>query len=159
MSRSLAKDDSVKYTVMVHALPECGEAIFVGETSVSAPTAKEAKRRAIETLWDDRLTCASCRARASVIGEAPDGEEPPAVRAARSTRSLLEQSERWRFGALSEYEWRWYRFWWTWTAVRFSSARQDRAWVKLGSERFYRRIERVRAWRSSLLEGGVPRAA
>ena len=144
---------------MVHALPECGEAIFVGETSVSAPTAKEAKRRAIDALWDDRLTCASCRARASVIGEFPDGEGAAAVRAARSTRSYLQQSARLREGVLSEYEWRWYCFWWTWTAVRFTSSRQNRAWRRLGSEIFYRRIERVNAWRARLLEGGVPHAA
>jgi len=149
----------VKYTVVVHALPECGEAIFVGQTSLSASTAKEAKRRAIEALWDDRLTCASCRACASVIGQAPDGEEPHAVRAARSTRSYLQQSVRVREGVLSEHEWRWYCFWWTWTAVRFSSARQDRAWAKLGSERFYRRIERVKAWQKRFLDGSIPHAA
>ena len=149
----------MKYTVVVHALPEGGEPVFVGQTSVSAPTAKEAKRQAIDALWDDRLTCASCRARASVIGQSPEGEEPAAMRAARSTRSYLQQSVRAREGALSEYEWRWYCFWWTWTAVRFSSPRQDRAWAKLGSERFYRRIERVKAWRARLLEGGVLHAA
>ena len=149
----------MKYTVVVHALSEGGEPIFVGQASVSAQTAKEAKRRAIDALWDDRLTCASCRARASVIGQSPEGEEPAAMRAARSTRSYLQQSVRAREGALSEYEWRWYCFWWTWTAVRFSSPRQDRAWAKLGSERFYRRIERVKAWRARLLDGGIPHAA
>ena len=149
----------MKYTVVVHAIAEDGEAAFVGLTSVSAPTGKEARRRAIDALWDDRLTCASCRARASVIGKTPEGEEPAAVRAARSTRSYLEQSLRANEGALSEHEWRWYCFWWTWTAVRFSSPRQNRAWRKLGSERFYRRIERVKAWRTRLLEGGIPHAA
>lgn len=149
----------MKYIVVVRALSEGGEAMFVGQISVSAPSAKEARRRAIETLWDDRLTCASCRARASVIGQAPDGEEPAAVRAARSTRSYLEESQKVSSGRGSEYEWRWYRFWWTWTAVRFSSARQDLAWRKLGAERFYRRIERVKAWRERLLSGGTAHAA
>jgi len=149
----------VKYTVVVHALSEGGEAVFVGQISVSAPTAKEARRRAIDALWDDRLTCASCRARASVIGKSAEGEEPAAVRAARSTRSYLQQSLRVREGALSEHEWRWYCFWWTWTAVRFSSTRQNRAWAKLDSERFYRRIERVKAWRAKLLKGEIPHAA
>ncbi len=144
----------MKYTVVVHAIDESGEAVFVGLTSVSAPAAREAKRRAIEALWDDRLTCASGRARASVIGRMVE-DEGAAVRAARSTRSYREESCRVSMGRGSEYEWRWYRFWWTWTAMRFSSARQERAWRKLGSERFYRRIERVKAWRERLLSGGA----
>ncbi len=149
----------MKYTVVVHAIGEDGEAAFVGQTSLFASTANEARQRAIDALWDDRMTCASCQAQANVIGEFPDGEEAAAVRAARSTRSYLQQSARLREGALSEYEWRWYCFWWTWTAVRLSSSRQQRAWRKLGSERFYRRIERVKTWRAQLLEGDVPYAA
>lgn len=149
----------MKYTVVVHAIAESGEAVFVGLISVSAPSAKEAKHWAIEALWEDRLTSSSCRAQASVIGWTGENEAA-AVRAACSTRSYLQQSLRAREGALSEHEWRWYQFWWTWTAVRFSSARQERAWHKLGSERFYRRLERVKAWRERLLlPGGAAHAA
>lgn len=149
----------MKYTIVVHAIAESGQAVFVGQTSVSAPTEKEARSRAIEALWDERLTGASCLAKAQVIGRRSEDDEAAVVRAARSTRSYLEESCRGSSWRGSEYEWRWYRFWWTWTAVRFSSTRQDRAWHKLGSELFYRRIERVRAWRQRLLAEGVSHAA
>jgi hypothetical protein len=87
------------------------------------------------------------------------GKEDAAACAACSTFSYREQSLRYRYGVHSEYEWRWYCFWWTWTAVRLSSSRQDRAWRKLGSERFYRRIERIKAWRARLIDGGLSHAA
>ena len=154
----------MKYIVVVHALPEgvkgadCPEAVFVGQISLLASNPQEARGRAIDALWDDRLTAASCRARARIIGRSAD-EEPAAVCAARSTLSHLQQSIRFRKGELSELEWRWYCFWWTWTAVRFSSSRQDRARAKLDSERFYRRLERVKAWRARPLEGGLHHAA
>ena len=148
----------MKYIVAVHAIAESGEAVFVGLTSVSAPSAREAKSLAIEALWEDRLTSSSCRAQASVIGWTAE-DETAAVRAARSTRSYLEESQRASAGLASEDEWRWYRFWWTWTAVRFSSTRQDRARAKLGSERFYRRLERVKAWHGRVLSGGTAHAA
>ncbi len=147
------------YTVVVHAIGEDGTEAFVGTKTLEAPTAVKAREQAIEALWADRLACASCRARATVVARAGGEGEPAALRAARSTRSYLEESRRASAGAASKDEWRWYRFWWTWTALRFSSTRQDRARAKLGSELFYRRIERIQAWRQRLLAGGVSHAA
>lgn len=149
----------MKYTVVVHAVGEDGTEAFVGTKTLEAPTAVKAREQAIEELWDDRLTAASCRARATVVARTGGEAEPAALRAARSTRSYLEESRRASAGAASEDEWRWYRFWWTWTALRFSSTRQERARAKLGSELFYRRIERVKAWRQRLLTGGAAHAA
>ncbi len=149
----------MKYTVVVHAIGEDGTEAFVGTKTLEAPTAVKARAQAIEELWDDRLTCASCRARATVVARAGGEGEPAALRAARSTRSYVQESLRPWTSPDSEHEWRWYRFWWTWTALRFSSTRQDRARAKLGSELFYRRIERVKAWRQRLLAGGVSHAA
>lgn len=151
----------MQFSIAVHAIGETGEETFVGLISVDAGTAREARCRAIEALWDERLSCASCRARATVVSRSPGEGEPAAVRAARSTRSYLEESRRYSdgYGRSSEEEWRWYQFWWTWTALRFSSSRQELAWRKLGSELFYRRIERVKAWRERLLSGGVAHVA
>ena len=151
----------MRFSVAVHAIGETGEEAFVGVISIDAGTAREARDRAIEALWDERLSCASCRARATVIYRSRGGGESAAVRAARSTRSYLEESRRYSdgHGRCSEEEWRWYRFWWTWTALRFSSPRQERAWRKLGPELFYRRIERVKEWRARLISGGTAHAA
>lgn len=149
----------MRFSVAVHAIGETGEEAFVGVMSIDAPTAREARDRAIEALWDERLSCASCRARATVISRSRGEDEPAAVRAARSTRSYLEESRRHSDGRCSDEEWRWYQFWWTWTALRFSSARQGRAWRKFGSDRLYRRIERVKAWRERLLTEGPAHVA
>lgn len=58
----------MKYSVMVHAIGEDDEAAFVGITSVWADTQNDARRFAVEELWDERLTSAGCRAVAAVIG-------------------------------------------------------------------------------------------
>ena len=61
----------MKYTIVVQAIAEDGEAIFVGRTTVRAETEEQARSRAINRLWDDRLTSAGCRAVAAVIGCVP----------------------------------------------------------------------------------------
>ncbi len=53
---------------MVHAIGEDDEAAFVGITSIWADTQNDARRFAVEELWDERLTSAGCRAVAAVIG-------------------------------------------------------------------------------------------
>ncbi len=149
----------MKYTVVVHAVGEDGAEAFVGKRTVEAPTAARARKQAIEDLWDDRLSCASCSARAAVLTRTESDGGSAALRAARSGLSYTQASQRASAGMTSDYEWRWYRFWWTWTALRFSSSRQDRARVKLGAELFYRRIERIQTWRKRLLAGGAAHAA
>jgi hypothetical protein len=52
-------------------------------------------------------------------------------------------------GGMSESAWRRYKFFWTWTDCRMGGVigwRHDRAYRKLGSRRYWRRINRVRKW-------------
>lgn len=68
--------------------------------------------------------------------------------AARNTQSYEMAAYHYRTGIVSEDVWRWYVFFWTWTCGRYGGAaglRQDRAFKALGSDIYFRRIERVRA--------------
>jgi hypothetical protein len=52
-------------------------------------------------------------------------------------------------GLMSDHNWRVYKFFWTWTAPRFcgiEACRQERAFMRLGKDAYYRRINRVRNW-------------
>ena len=54
---------------------------------------------------------------------------------------------KYRAGSVSEADYRWYCFFWSWTAPRFSGAigdRQERAYKRLGKEAYFRRFERAR---------------
>lgn len=60
----------------------------------------------------------------------------------------MEVAERkFNAGYVSQYDYRWYCFFWTWTAARFGGAaasRQDRAYKRLGKTAYFRRIERAK---------------
>lgn len=76
-----------------------------------------------------------------------------AQRAARSALTLEQASYQYTHGYMTETEWRWYLFFWTWGAARFGGTaahKQDRAFAKLGREAFERRRARVRAMRARL---------
>jgi hypothetical protein len=80
---------------------------------------------------------------------------PPAVQAARMSDTYENGAYKVRQGYISEYTWRWYRFFWVWTAPRFSSLedaerRQDRAYMRLGATVYRRRFDRVNALRDRL---------
>jgi hypothetical protein len=69
------------------------------------------------------------------------------VRAARCTLSYESAEWQHRNGYMTDNEWRWYQFFWTWTAPRFggaAAAKQERAYQRLGRERYLQRRERVR---------------
>jgi hypothetical protein len=58
------------------------------------------------------------------------------------------QDAYWR-GTISESVWSRFEFLWCWSASRTLQpygARHDRAYARLGSERYWRRIDRVAAW-------------
>jgi hypothetical protein len=67
-----------------------------------------------------------------------------------------EQAERAaRDGRICEQTWRWYQFFWVWTAPRFSNVacaefKQERAYARLGADNYYRRFERVKVLRARL---------
>jgi len=77
------------------------------------------------------------------------GNTPFKVLAAISLQSASwsEAERRYLDGRVSEYDYRWYRFFWTWTAGRFGGAaasKQDRAYERVGREAYFRRFERAR---------------
>lgn len=50
-------------------------------------------------------------------------------------------------GYLTEFEYRWFKFFWRWSAPRFAGVagwRHDRAFDKLGFELYHKRIDRVK---------------
>ena len=54
-----------------------------------------------------------------------------------------------RYGRVTEKQWKAYKFFWIWTAPRFShlmnaDRKHDRAFKKLGRDAYYRRIERAK---------------
>lgn len=74
-----------------------------------------------------------------------------ATRAARCTLGFADAAAR-----LPADAWRWYAFLWTWTAARHSGhagTRHARAWDRLGSAAYWRRIERVRRMWEGLKHG------
>lgn len=50
----------MEYMIEVTAVSEDGESAFLGNLLVSASSPAEAEKVAVEALWDDRLTAASC---------------------------------------------------------------------------------------------------
>lgn len=82
----------------------------------------------------------------------------PSVRAAKMRQSFGDAEYHARQGYICEDTWRWYQFFWSWTAVRFSGRigiRQDRIYghnftlkdgtVVRGMDFLDRRIARVKA--------------
>lgn len=69
-------------------------------------------------------------------------------RAAHCTLSYYDAAQR-----LDPLSMRWYHFFWVWSAPRFSGSAgiwHDRAFARLGRERYQRRIQRVRAFAARL---------
>lgn len=85
----------------------------------------------------------------------------PAIRAATMCHTFEQAERAARIGLLTEDTWRWYVFFWTWTAPRFSNAanaeaKQMRCYERLGVEGAYRRFDRVKRLRDRLLRGESP---
>lgn len=74
-----------------------------------------------------------------------------AYTAACSTLTYTEAYQRYCSGTISDDVWRWYKFFWTWCCPRFSVARQDRVWERLGRAAYYRRFDRVRRLRDRII--------
>ena len=66
--------------------------------------------------------------------------------------SLDEVSDKYRQGFMSQKDYRAFLLSWEWTAFRFSSVRQERCYQKMGSEAFYRRLERAKALTQRYIE-------
>lgn len=69
----------------------------------------------------------------------------------RATYAQAEQ--RMAYGFLSSNVWRWYRFFWVWCAPRFGGTagiKHDRAYARLGTAAYERRMLRVRALKDRL---------
>jgi hypothetical protein len=62
-----------------------------------------------------------------------------------------------RFGLVSDRDWREFQFFWLWAAPRFggdAGRRHDRAHARLGDQRYWRRLARVRALLDRRLAAG-----
>lgn len=84
-----------------------------------------------------------------------------AATAARMTHPFEQAQYLYRMGLISEGVWRWYVFFWVWSAPRFSNVmsaerKQDRAFTRLPRDAYHRRFERVNALRNNLR--GIPRS-
>lgn len=80
---------------------------------------------------------------------------PPAQAAAQSALTWDQAEWQSRSGQMDSLTWRWYVFFWTWCAPRFSnvanaSHKQERAFERLGVEAYQRRIDRVNRLRIRL---------
>lgn len=93
----------------------------------------------------------------AILGSTPAAPVPveptPAAPSADQLRpdllrlTLQAASDRYSHGAMSQRDWRYYMLCWLWTAERFGGwqgQRHERAYARLGSELYQRRIARAR---------------
>jgi hypothetical protein len=76
-----------------------------------------------------------------------------AAQAARMYQTYEQAEYHYRQGFIGELTWRWYVFFWVWSAPRFSNVadadrKQGRAFAKLPRDVYYRRFDRVNALRA-----------
>ena len=61
--------------------------------------------------------------------------------------SYSNMQENHKYGYISDHEWRVYQFFWTWSYPRFGGTAgliHDRLFARVGVDRYYRRINKVR---------------
>jgi len=68
-------------------------------------------------------------------------------KAALSSKTYEVAEYHYRQGLMTELEYRWFKFFWTWSAVRFAATagrKHDRAFDRLGTTLYHKRIAKVR---------------
>jgi len=126
---------------------------FSGDTAQLLRQLAKQRKRLIEAhrhgIDDGGIASQLLRSTDDTIARYRSINKGAARRAATMTAPYDHVRNLYSLGVITQGEWDWYRFFWTWSAHRFSTVersgpRQERAYERLGRDRFERRIARVR---------------